>query len=103
MQRASSVRPAPTNPAKPTTSPARTANPTSSSTPSRRNPRTSSRTGPSVSRAWTKRCDRSRPTIIRTSRSWVASATGNVPTSFPSRSTVTRCAIAKTSSSRCEM
>ena len=40
-----------------------------------------------------KRCDNSRPTIMRISMSSVAPAMGTVPTTLPSRRTVARCAI----------
>ncbi len=101
MAAASSLRPAPTNPDMPTISPDRTSKEISFNTFSRLRLRTDSTTSPiglvsaTVSRT-------SRPTIMRMTLSWSSSEMGRVPTSLPSRSTVTRSATRKTSSSQCE-
>ena len=114
IARATSVRPEPTKPARPTISPARTSKLMSLRTiadgsravPVRLRLRTSStgRAAASAAEAsfW-KRSPRLRPTIRRTILSGEASAIGISPTLRPSRRTVTRSQTAITSSSRCEM
>ena len=87
----------------PTISPARSVTDTSLKAPCRPRPRTSSRTGAASSPLIAEVTPRSRPVMARTRRGIVTSATGQLPTRRPSFKTVTRSAIWKTSSSRCEM
>ena len=101
--RPTSVRRAPTSPAKPRTSPARTSNDTSPKTPSRPSPRTSRTTSPGSPGVRWKKSLRVRPTISRIAIAGVSSERGRVDTQRPSRRTVTRSEISKTSSIRCEM
>ena len=91
--RASSVRPAPTSPASPRISPARTLRVTSR-TPALWHPRsrTSRTTSPGSTNVLGKTADSSRPTIIRISSPRDTSAISRVPTSTPSRKAVTRSA-----------
>jgi len=101
---ASSVRPAPTSPATPRISPLCSVKLTSCTWSPRLRLRTSSTI--SLPGGWLRRSyiwPTSRPTIMRMMSSVVTSATGCVPTSMPSRRTVTRSQMARTSSSRCEM
>ena len=100
--RASSVRPEPSRPTTPRTSPLRKVKLTSANSPRRDRPVTSSSgSAADMSRA-TIGCSISTPVISLTMRRWSTSATGQVPTLRPSRSTVTRSAIFTTSSSRWE-
>lgn len=92
-------RPEPVSPAMPTISPGATSKETSRSVPSPR-PRTS-RTGSALASSPTGGGSSSRhpsSTSISTSRERSMSPTAEVPTILPSRSTVTRSAIRKTSS-----
>jgi len=101
---ASSVRPAPTSPATPRISPLCSVKLTSRTRSPRLSPRTSritSSVGGVLRRS--KIWPTSRPTIMRMMSLVLSSLTGRVPTSRPSRSTVTRSAMCSTSSSRCEM
>ena len=98
---ASSVRPAPIRPPKPTTSPARISNDTSSwialdtcSTVSTGAPG-ALRLREYIASSW-------RPTIMRTSSFSSVSPASFTPTSRPSRSTATRSAMRKISFIRCE-
>ncbi len=105
----SSVCPLPSTPAMPSTSPACTVRDTSSSaarpesSPVRRSPVTRS-TGRSVTvDAPVVGLGSSEPTIISASSVVPTVAASTVPTVVPRRSTVTRSAIRRTSSSLCEM
>ena len=99
--RASSVRPAPIRPEKPTISPAHTRKEISC-TRSVVNPSTSSAHGPGVRSAAGKPCPNSRPTIRAISCSSSRSAACSQATRSPSRKTVTRSASAMTSASLCD-
>ena len=97
---ANSVRPAPSRPMRPRISPSWMVKETSSNSPARLAPFTSStRLLPDVGRADSV-CSRLSPVISSDSRLSSISAAGKVPTLRPSRSTVTRSAISTTSSSR---
>ncbi len=87
--RTTSVRPAPTSPAIPTTSPACTSKLTSWKTPARPSPSTDSSGAPFSGRWRGYCCSMERPTISRTSSSSGVAA-GTCPTLRPSRMTVTR-------------
>ncbi len=100
--RTTSVRPAPTRPAMPTTSPACTSKPTSWKTPSRVRPSTVSNAGPLSGRSRGYCCSIERPTMSRTSSSSGVEA-GTCPTLLPSRMTVTRSPRAAISSRWCVM
>ena len=100
--RATSLRPAPTSPASATTSPARTSKEMSTNTPSRVRRSTLSTTSPGSCAWWVPLCT-SRPTMARTRSSGVSPSSGRETISLPSRSTVTRWQMRKTSSSRWEM
>ena len=102
--RASSVRPAPTSPARPTISPARTARLTPWTPPAAQpRSRSSSTTSPGVTAFLGNTADSSRPTMSWISSVRLTSDIARVPMVWPSRSTVTRSAISDSSSSRCEM
>src|SRR5918992_1344391 len=101
--RASSVRPAPTSPAKPRISPERTPKEQSLSTLPRVMPLTRRSTSPISVSGFGYRLPISRPTISLTSLSSSSSEAGRVSTTRPSRMTVTRSAMRKISSSLCEM
>ena len=101
--RAISLRPAPTSPARPTISPARTSKLTSWKTPPRSRPSTWRTTSPTGATVFGNRSPTSRPTILATSCSTDVSAIASVATYSPSRITVTVSQSAKTSSNRCEM
>ena len=103
IARATSLRPAPTRPASPTISPARTVKVMSRNTPARVSPSTSSTTSPTSAGSFGNSSVTSRPTIWRTSSSTVVSAIGVVSMYEPSRITVTVSQRANTSSKRCEM
>ena len=99
-----SVRRAPTSPAKPSTSPARRSNETSLNTPSRPEPTDlEDDLAGSLPASAGRTRSASRPTISRIAIAGVSSDRGRVDTQRPSRRTVTRSAISKTSSIRCEM
>ena len=105
MARASSVRPEPTSPAMPTISPLRTENEMSSSTTARGSCGAAARHARDLEDDRARRARRqrreqfaaARPTIMRMMRSMVSSATAALPTTLPSRSTVTRSQISSTS------
>ena len=101
--RATSLRPDPTRPARATISPARTSSEMSVNTPSRVSRSTTSTGSPGAARPPGSRASMSRPTMARTRSSAVIPASSLLSTCLPSRITVTRWQIAKTSSSRCEM
>ena len=103
MARATSLRPEPTSPASATISPARTCSEMSMNTPSRVRRSTRSTSSPGWLRSPAVRCGMSRPTMARTRSSAVRPASSRASTVLPSRITVTRWQISKTSSSRCEM
>ncbi len=90
--RATSVRPLPTRPPRPTISPARSVSEISAKAPSRDKPAASSSTGP----AWWVRggynAESGRPTISAIARSRGSPDAGSTPTRRPSRSTATRSA-----------
>ena len=97
---ASSVRPAPIKPIRPTTSPARTVRFTSEYSPWRVRPEVSTTTGAGpTSRAVTAWSNRL-PVINSVNRDCVMPAASNTPTSRPSRRTVTRLDTSRTSASR---
>ena len=99
--RASSVLPAPTSPASPRISPARTLRVTSR-TPAATAAQvpTSSTTSPGSTNVLGKTADNSRPTIMRIKSPRDTSSIRLVPTQTPSRSAVTRSAIWGSSSRR---
>ena len=97
---ASSVRPAPSSPMRPTTSPACRVKETSANSPARLACRTSSTGGRSAGGRAVTRCSMLSPVISSARRRSSISAAGKVPTLRPSRSTVTRSAISTTSSRR---
>ena len=102
--RASSVRPAPTSPARPTISPRLTVRLTSLTPASRDDrPSTSSTGTPMATSRFGKTEATSRPTISLISAAASTAAMAWVPTVRPSRSTVTRSASRGSSSRRCEM
>ncbi len=101
--RATSLRPAPTSPARATISPRRTEKLMSCRTPSRPSCSTCSTTSPAGTWVLGNSWSRSRPTIDRMTSSTVMSCAADVRTNRPSRMIVTRWQLAKTSSSRCEM
>ena len=100
-----SERPAPTRPAMPTISPARTVNEMSANAPveveigRRGAARVRRRFRTALAKSWS----RARPTINRTISSSVSSAAGRVATCAPSRRTVTSSAKPSSSSRRWEM
>ena len=96
---ATSVRPAPTNPARPTISPRRSSNDTSEKTPRRVRPSTRRTTSPTCASCFGNSASSERPTISRTISPCESSAASRVVMWRPSRSTVTTSAIASTSSS----
>ena len=102
IARATSVRPAPTRPARATISPLRTWNETSVKAPSRVSRSTFRTTRPGSADPFGNSASMSRPTIARITDWIVSSPIGLVRTWRPSRITVTRWQIAKISSSRCE-
>ena len=93
-----SVRPAPASPARPTISPRRRVKLIK---PQMR--RISSVCRRPAEGDEARRCFSSLPIMARTSSSCVTSEVGRVSTCFPSRSTVTRSEISKTSLKRCEI
>ena len=95
-----SVRPDPTRPAKPSTSPWRTANVTSSKAPWRPSPSTLRATSPGSCGTRRKKSESSRPTMSRISVTSVTSPTGFVEMCWPSRRTVIRSLSLNTSSRR---
>ena len=100
---ASSVRPAPTSPARPKISPARSERLTPLTPAARQTRRRSSSTTPPNSTVlFGKTADNSRPTINWISSPKFTSASSFVSIVQPSRSTVTRSAITANSSNRCE-
>src|SRR4051812_2279298 len=101
--RATSVRPAPTSPARPTISPCLTSKETSVKTPSRVSRLTVSATSPARTSCLGYSSSRSRPTIRRTRSSSVMPSMGSLAIQAPSRRVVTRWQIRKISSRRCEM
>ena len=101
--RATSLRPDPTSPARATISPARTSSEMSVNTPSRVRCSTRSTSSPATPRSPAARASICRPTMARTRSSAVSPASSLVRTCRPSRMTVTRWQISKTSSSRWEM
>src|SRR4051794_28430501 len=103
IARATSLRPAPTSPARATISPRRTSKETSTKTPSRVNRETLSTVSPICASPLGNSWLSSRPTILRTSSSVDRGLVGPSWVTSPSRSTVTVEQIAKTSSRRCEM
>src|SRR5258708_6286475 len=103
IARATSLRPAPTRPARATISPRRTWNVMSSKTPALERCCTSRTTSPGAVAVLGNIASRSRPTIDRMMSSIVTSSIGAVRANRPSRMTVTRWQLAKASSSRCEM
>lgn len=88
--RATSVRPAPTRPARPTISPRRTSNDTSVKTPSRVSRRTLRATSPASTSCLGYSSSRSRPTIRRTRSSSVMPSSGSLEIRAPSLRVVTR-------------
>src|SRR4051794_7765419 len=103
IARATSLRPAPTSPARPTISPRRTSKLTSTNTPSRVRRSTLSSGAPISVSSLGKSCDSSRPTMRRTSASLVRSFVAPSWVTSPSRRTVAVSQISKISSRRCEM
>ncbi len=101
--RAISLRPAPTRPARPTISPARTVKLTSLNVPVEARPSTSRMGAPISATVFGNRSATSRPTIAATSRSTLVSAMDWVETYSPSRMTVTVSQRENTSSNRWEM
>src|SRR5262245_54970760 len=100
IARATSLRPAPTRPAKATISPARTSKETSVNSPSRVSRSTLSTTLPTSASTFGKTASRSRPTMEWMTACGVSSCVGRVRTCRPSRRTVTRRQRLKTSSRR---
>src|SRR3954454_10566071 len=101
--RATSLRPAPTRPARPRISPRWTSKVTSVKTPSRVSRSTLSTGSPISASTLGNSWSSSRPTMRRTSSSVVRPATAPSCVTSPSRSTVIDVPMAKISSSRCEM
>ena len=101
--RAISLRPAPTRPARPTISPARTVKEMSWKVPRDCSPLTSSTTSPISAGVLGNRSPTSRPTIRSTIASTSVSAMASVEMYSPSRITVTVSQSANTSSKRWEM
>ena len=102
MAWATSLRPAPTSPARAMISPAWTSNDTSVNTPSLVRRSTCSTALPRSARSLGKSASMSRPTIARMIDAVVSSSIGFVRTCRPSRMTVTRWQSAKISSRRCD-
>ncbi len=100
MLRATSVLPAPTNPARPTISPRWRSKETFENTPRCVSPRALRTTSPTSDSSLGKSASRERPTISRMISACESPAAGRVAMWRPSRSTVTVSAIASTSSSR---
>ena len=90
IARATSVRPAPTRPARATISPLRTSNDTSVKTPSRVSRSTFRTVRPASAGTFGNSASMSRPTIARITDGIVSSPIGLVRTWRPSRITVTR-------------
>src|SRR3954452_1156802 len=103
IARATSLRPAPTSPARPTISPARTSKETSKNTPSRVSRSTLSTGAPICASCFGNSALSSRPTIRRTMSSGVIAEICASCTTAPSRMIVTVSQTANTSSMRCEM
>ncbi len=104
MRRATSVRPEPTRPPSPTTSPAFTEKLTSRTRRPAERFSTRSTSRPPEARTRSANIDFSvRPTIMRMSPATSTSAGVTTPATCPSFITVMRSAMRKTSSSRCEM
>ena len=104
IARATSVRPAPTRPARPRTSPARRERLTSRTPVAEQpRPRSSSTTSPGAAGFLGNTASRRRPTMSWISSARSTSAIGRVAMVRPSRRTVTRSATRASSSSRCEM
>ena len=97
---ATSLRPEPISPARPTISPARTVKLTPRTTGGETRSRTSSTGAPGWVANLGNRWSMTRPTIIVISSGSLVSATALVATYSPSRSTVTRSARAKISAMR---
>ena len=101
-RRINSVRPEPTSPAMPKTSPACSARLTSCTAVPRPMPSTCITTGPATRRARLSRSFTERPTMRRTRSSSDNPAMGHTSTSRPSRNTATWVAMRRSSSSRCD-
>ncbi len=98
-----SLRPAPTSPASPTISPARTASDMSRNLPGEFSPFTRRRSAPGSNDRWRGVAKRSsRPIICVTTRCGLVSAMRSVATCLPSRNTVMPSHSSKSSDMRCD-